>query len=149
MRVLNVDKRELDHLRAKARGVRAEPAIERLRSDLENAAETLRDAVAIYLKGTWRVHRALHGSPSEVTDGVLPALVEVDDGLARIEALMPRFEHLLRSAWYQLGEMDRGDLCQSIWPTAVWQLDDDRWNGYLCSDRAMMRQAPDLREPLT
>ena len=60
MRLAEID-RALEGLHARVRGVRAEPAVERLRADIELAVTTLRRGVDLHTEGTWATYREAIG----------------------------------------------------------------------------------------
>jgi hypothetical protein len=133
--------RALERLHARVRAMRAEPAVERLRADIEEAVSALRRGVDLYRQGTWATYRQAAADdrlpgrfsptdpetgrrslqPSKSGDGPLPAL----HGEGAVEEARRRARDVdlfVRSAWHQIGDDARAGAFSAGWPLREYEV---------------------------
>jgi hypothetical protein len=132
--------RSLERLHARVRGLRAEPAVERLRADIELAVTILRRGVDLYTGGTWATYReAVRDdyprtfTPADPDTGKrryfmgaggqdpVPALHD-ERAVAAVHDLTRDLELAIRSAWHQIGEDERAEAFSSDWPQRSYEI---------------------------
>jgi hypothetical protein len=135
--------RALESLHARVRGVRAEPAVERLRADIELAVTTLRRGVDLHTEGTWATYREFPGDDSRMTvtkpdpttskrryfpgaSGQEPVPVLHDDeAVEEVHRLSRDLDLAVRSAWRQIGDDERAAAFSTGWPRRCYDLPVD------------------------
>jgi hypothetical protein len=130
----------LEQLHARTRGVRAEPAVERLRADIERAIFILRRRADLYYEGTMATYRlalneppggeiGLHSyQPGAGGDDPAPAL-HGEDAAEEARQLDRELDLMVRSAWHQIGDDERAAGFKAGWLVRSYQL--PRWNSQL------------------
>jgi hypothetical protein len=134
--------RALERLHARVRAMRAEPAVERLRADIEAAIAALRRGVDLYRQGTWVTYRkaAQEGGsaserfaatdpttgrrryePAASGDDPLPALGG-EDAVEEARRRARDVDLFVRSAWYQIDDVERAEAFSAAWPTREYEV---------------------------
>lgn len=140
LETLNELDRALERLHAQVRGVRAEPAVERLRADIEQALTILRRGVDLYRQGTWATYRTVISDetprtfrpedpatgrrrymPSAAGEEPVPAL-HSREAVEEVRRLARDLDLCVRSAWYQIGDEDRAGAFTAGWPMRTYEL---------------------------
>jgi hypothetical protein len=140
--------RALESLHARVRGVRAEPAVERLRADIELAVTTLRRGVDLHTEGTWATYREAFyddypnrddrprtfTEPDPTTSkrryfggasgqDPVPALHD-EESVEEVHRLSRALNLAVRSAWHQIGDDDRATAFSAGWPQRSYEIVD-------------------------
>jgi hypothetical protein len=138
--------RALESLHARVRGVRAEPAVERLRADIELAVTTLRRGVDLHTEGSWATYReAFHDDypdhddrprtftkPDPTTSkrryfggasgqDPVPALHD-EKAVDEVHRLSRDLDLAVRSAWHQMGDDERAAAFSAGWPRRSYEI---------------------------
>jgi hypothetical protein len=130
----------LERLHAQVRGLRAEPAVERLRADVELAVTILRRGVDLYTEGTWATYReAVRDEyPRTFTPadpqtrkqhyfmgagGQDPApVLHNENAVEEVHRLTRDLDLAVRSAWHQIGDEQRAAAFKSDWPRRSYEI---------------------------
>jgi hypothetical protein len=130
----------LERLHASVRGLRAEPAVERLRADIELAMTILRRGVDLHTEGTWATYREASRddyprtfTPADPDTGKqryfigaggqapVPALHD-DKAVEEVHHLTRDRDLAVRSAWHQIGDDERAEAFSSGWPRWSYEI---------------------------
>jgi hypothetical protein len=147
MRLDEID-RALESLHARVRGVRAEPAVERLRADIEMAVTTLRRGVDIHTQGTWATYREAFYDDYPTEDDRRRTFSEPDpttgkrryfpgasgqdpapplhdeEAVEEVHRLSRELDLSVRSAWHQIGDDERAKAFSTGWPRRSYEILD-------------------------
>jgi hypothetical protein len=132
--------RELERLHARVRGVRAEPAVERLRADIEQAVTILHGGADLYGQGRWATYREALSEeysrtfgdedrasgkrkyePSAAGEEPMPALHSAASA-EEARRLARDLNLSVRSAWHQIGDDDKANAFAADWPTRTYEV---------------------------
>jgi hypothetical protein len=134
--------RALESLHARVRGVRAEPAVERLRADIELAITIVRRGVDLHTEGTWATYREAirddyprtFTEPDPTTgkqryfagasgQAPVPALHD-KEAVDEVHRLSRELDLVVRSAWHQIGDDERTKAFSTGWPRLSYEILD-------------------------
>jgi uncharacterized membrane protein YccC len=114
---------ESDLLTARARGIAADAATERLRADVERSAAVLRAAADAYRRGAianYQNHMGKPIPPGATGRDFSAALTP--DGAGEVDQLRKSFTLLIRTCLYQLGRDGDAREYEASWPIRRWEV---------------------------